>query len=76
MTAHKSLSVSTGAPIDAVILDKDGLSPGMVHVYVGQKLLKNHKIRVFLMSDNEYLTLHLKIQTQYKATRPYVILPH
>ncbi len=47
---------------------------GMVHAYVDQNLLKNNKLRVFLMIDNEFLTQHLKIQIQNKTTCSYVFL--
>jgi hypothetical protein len=47
---------------------------GMVHAYVGQKLVKKYILQVFLMTGYEFLTLLFKIQMQYKTTCPCVIL--
>ncbi len=38
-------------------------TPGMVHASVGQKLVKSNKLQVFLLSDDKFWTLHLRLQT-------------
>jgi hypothetical protein len=38
---------------------------GMVQANVGQKLVKSNILQDFLMTDDEFLTLHLKIPMQY-----------
>jgi hypothetical protein len=53
-------------PIEITFMDN-----GMVHAKVGQKLVNSNKLRVFLLSNDECGTLHLRLQllqTQYKTT--------
>ncbi len=50
----------------------------MVHMRVGQKLLKINKLIVFLVSNDEFWTLHLRLQTitnkKMATTLPCIII--
>jgi hypothetical protein len=54
-----------------------GLMPdapkGMVHAKVSQKLLKSNKLGVLLVSNNEFWTLHLRLQAITNAIRKQLV---